>query len=77
MPFNPPPVTVEERVDLRPSAGLCASCRFLQVVRSKRSRFVRCGLSADDPAFPRYPPLPRLQCSGYRADSTHSDDRST
>ena len=46
-------------------AGLCASCRHLQVLRSKRSTFVRCGLADRDPRFERYPPLPVGRCRGH------------
>lgn len=65
MPFEPPAVTVADRAGLALSAGLCARCRYLQVLCSKRSTFVRCGRSDDDPRFPRYPPLPRRLCGGY------------
>jgi hypothetical protein len=51
---------------LRVDAGLCASCAHLLLLASARSVFVRCGLAATDPAFPRYPALPVLACSGYR-----------
>jgi hypothetical protein len=46
-------------------AGLCATCAHLRLLASARSVFVRCGLSEDDPRFPRYPPLPVLGCDGY------------
>ena len=45
--------------------GLCADCRHLRLVRSKRSTFVRCSLADVDPRFPRYPGLPVLACAGY------------
>lgn len=48
--------------------GLCATCAHLEVVGSKRSVFVRCGLSDDDPRFPRYPPLPVRSCAGYQEE---------
>jgi hypothetical protein len=48
------------------SAGLCATCQHAQVIRSDRgSRFVLCGRSKTDPAFPRFPPLPVLVCPGF------------
>jgi hypothetical protein len=47
--------------------GLCASCVHLRLLASPRSVFVRCGLAATDPAFPRYPALPVVSCAGYRA----------
>ena len=49
--------------------GLCASCEHLRLLASRRSVFVRCGLAATDPGFPRYPPLPVLACRGYRAQA--------
>jgi hypothetical protein len=46
--------------------GLCASCRFADVITSSRgSIFYLCTLSATDPSFPRYPALPVLSCRGY------------
>jgi hypothetical protein len=47
-------------------AGLCATCVHLRLIASPRSVFVRCGLAASDPAFPRYPALPVTRCAGYR-----------
>jgi len=47
-------------------AGLCAACVHLRLLASPRSVFVRCGLAATDPAFPRYPALPVIRCAGYR-----------
>ncbi|HEX9940678.1 MAG TPA: hypothetical protein VGG03_01580 [Thermoanaerobaculia bacterium] len=47
-------------------AGLCATCEHLRVLASPRSVFVRCGLAATDPRFPRYPALPVVACAGYR-----------
>ena len=47
-------------------AGLCATCRHMQRVRSDRgSEFVRCKLSETDPRFPKYPRLPVTACDGY------------
>jgi hypothetical protein len=45
--------------------GLCASCVHLRLLASPRSVFVRCGLAATDPAYPRYPPLPVARCAGH------------
>jgi len=45
--------------------GLCRTCEHLRLLASPRSVFVRCGLADSDPAFPRYPALPTLQCRGY------------
>jgi len=35
------------------------------VTSSKGSRFYLCRLSAVDPRFPKYPPIPVLVCSGF------------
>ncbi|HEY4911133.1 MAG TPA: hypothetical protein VIJ73_16600 [Methylomirabilota bacterium] len=49
--------------------GLCANCRHVRRVKTERgSVFYRCALAAGDPRFPKYPPLPVIQCSGYEAD---------
>jgi hypothetical protein len=48
-------------------AGLCASCRFAEIITSSRgSTFYLCTLSETNPAFRRYPALPVLRCSGYQ-----------
>jgi len=48
-------------------SGLCATCRHAQQITSARlSTFVRCGLSATDPRFPKYPQLPVARCEGFR-----------
>jgi hypothetical protein len=47
--------------------GLCAACRFAEVIDSSRgSTFYRCTLSDTDPAFLRYPILPVRRCVGYQ-----------
>jgi hypothetical protein len=47
-------------------AGLCATCVHARRVESARgSEFILCELSAIDPAFPKYPRLPVIECSGY------------
>ena len=46
--------------------GLCLTCRWVHTVTNRRgSTFFRCGRADADPSFPRYPPLPVLQCRGY------------
>jgi hypothetical protein len=48
------------------AAGLCARCVHTQIVTSARgSRFYLCRLSLTDARFPRYPPLPVLECAGF------------
>ncbi|MFL6234339.1 MAG: hypothetical protein ACJ76N_14495 [Thermoanaerobaculia bacterium] len=53
-----------ERLAVPP--GLCATCEHLRLLASRRSVFVRCGLAAADPRFPKYPPLPVVACEGYQ-----------
>lgn len=49
-----------------PDFGLCAYCRHAKLLRSKGGGAILfCGLSKDDPRFPRYPPLPVTACDGY------------
>jgi hypothetical protein len=49
-----------------PSAGLCDSCVHQRIVRNTRgSSFSLCERSKTDPAFPRYPPVPVVECPGY------------
>ena len=48
------------------NSGLCATCIHAQTIRSDRgSIFLRCGKSDSDPAFPKYPRLPVIECRGY------------
>jgi hypothetical protein len=48
------------------SAGLCDTCRHQRVVRNTRgSVFSMCLRSREDPAYPRYPRLPVLECAGH------------
>jgi hypothetical protein len=49
-----------------PLAGLCADCIHARRIESARgSIFYLCERSANDPAFPKYPQLPVIQCSGH------------
>lgn len=48
-------------------AGLCNSCAHRrEIVSDRGSVFLMCLLSRTDPAFPKYPRLPVLRCSGYQ-----------
>lgn len=50
----------------QPAAGLCDSCTFQRTVPNTRgSVFSLCNRSREDPAYPRYPRLPVLDCPGY------------
>lgn len=64
-PVPPTPPADDSLSRLFPDAGLCAGCVHAAVVRSRRSRYLRCALSDMDPAFPRYPRLPVLTCRGF------------
>jgi hypothetical protein len=47
-------------------AGLCERCAHVQIVVSARgSRFYLCRMSFTDPTFPRYPPIPVVECRGF------------
>ena len=50
-----------------PAAGLCDRCLHAEIVRSKRSRFLRCRLADRDPRFDKYPRLPVVACEGFAA----------
>ncbi len=59
--------------------GLCDTCLNAKLIRNTRgSVFVMCELSKVDDGYPKYPPVPIIQCDGYRPpeDSTSgtSDD---
>ena len=46
------------------NAGLCATCAHAKIVTNDRgSTFLRC----THPGLPKYPRLPVLACTGYRA----------
>jgi hypothetical protein len=52
------------------TAGLCATCVHVRRVISDRgSEFYLCQLSKVDPAFPKYPRLPVVKCSGYEREA--------
>jgi hypothetical protein len=58
--------------DEQQRGGLCATCTHMRRITSDRgSVFYLCELSKIDPHFPKYPPLPVLNCTGYkRAETT-------
>ncbi|MBI3458575.1 MAG: hypothetical protein HY002_22610 [Candidatus Rokubacteria bacterium] len=50
--------------------GLCGDCQWARRVTSARGAvFFRCRRAETDPAYPKYPPLPRLRCAGYEPES--------
>lgn len=47
-------------------AGLCSNCAHAKKIESARgAKFILCELSMKNPAFPKYPRLPVLECPGY------------
>ena len=49
------------------TAGLCATCANVKIVRSDRGAiFYRCLLSDKNPEFAKYPSLPVLSCRGWK-----------
>ena len=55
-----------ERERERRFVGLCTDCQHARRVESsRRSPFYLCQRSASDAAFPKYPRLPVILCSGY------------
>ena len=65
MSAEPTPKKINE------SLGLCANCiHARQISSSKGSHFLLCQLSESDPAFPKYPRLPVLRCSGHKPKAT-------
>jgi hypothetical protein len=61
------------------TAGLCPVCRHVRRVDSGRgSKFYLCRRSAEDPAYPKYPPIPVMYCRGFEpAAGTERDGSST
>jgi hypothetical protein len=54
----------------RERVGLCADCIFARRIESaKGSHFILCERSFTDPAFPKYPQLPVMECAGYSPES--------
>ena len=50
--------------------GLCGSCSYGRRVQGRRGAiFWRCQRSVTDAAYPKYPPLPMLQCRGFEPSS--------
>jgi hypothetical protein len=59
-------------------AGLCDSCVHQQLVRNTRgSEFSLCRRSRTDPAFPKYPRLPVLDCPGYEPRGDQRAERAS
>jgi hypothetical protein len=51
----------------RDAAGLCAECVHARGIESNRkSTFILCELSLNDPRFAKYPRLPVVSCDGFK-----------
>jgi hypothetical protein len=49
-----------------PRFGLCDTCAHQRLVGNTRgSRFSLCERSRTDPAFPKYPRMPVIECRGH------------
>lgn len=57
---------IEIRGEQTMMPSLCDTCKNMREVRTARSRFLLCQLSATNAAFPKYPPQPVLRCCGYQ-----------
>jgi len=59
-----------------PAFGLCDSCRHQRLVRNTRgSTFSLCERSRTDPAYPRYPRAPVLDCRGHEPRDADAPNR--
>lgn len=59
---------VREGREPGPRAGLCPRCVHVRRVDSAvGSTFWLCQRSKREPQFPRYPPQPRMECSGFES----------
>jgi hypothetical protein len=59
--------------DLRDTAGLCATCRHMRRVSSRRgSVFFLCERANSDSRYARYPKLPVVRCPGFELASTQA-----
>jgi hypothetical protein len=69
-------VTGEEPAAGRPGeVGLCRDCRWTRRVTGPRgAEFVLCRRAEVDPAFARYPRLPRLVCPGHEPRAAAAPD---
>jgi len=59
--------------------SLCETCRLMrEIVTPKGSRFLLCKLSMSNPAYPKYPGQPTVQCEGHQSNGlskTATDER--
>lgn len=52
-------------MQILPGMSLCVACVHKREVRTERSRFLLCELSARKHNFPKYPPQPLGGCGGF------------
>ena len=58
----------------RTEPGLCGDCRHSRVIASaKGTAFILCERSFTDPQFPKYPPIPVIQCAGFEQKAGRQD----
>jgi hypothetical protein len=63
----------ESELPLPVNPGLCGHCVHARRLASGRGPvYLLCQLGLTDPAFPKYPRLPVLQCAGYEAGDATS-----
>jgi hypothetical protein len=57
------------------AAGLCETCIHRKEIRNDRgSVFIMCLRGLTDPAYPKYPRLPVLQCAGHEPGPMESPE---
>jgi len=56
------------------SSSLCLTCKNMREVRTARSLFLLCQLSATNDDYRRYPPQPVEQCDGYLPKDEATDN---
>ena len=49
------------------AASLCEACKNIREVRTARSRFLLCEVSATNHGYRKYPPQPIVRCDGYQS----------
>jgi hypothetical protein len=55
--------------------SLCEFCSHRkEVISGKGSRFLLCQKSFRDFRFPKYPPQPVIQCSGFERSEDHNQE---
>jgi hypothetical protein len=55
--------------------SLCETCANMREVRTAKSRFVLCRLSAANDGYPKYPPQPICRCAGFEPKDQVSEPK--